>query len=252
MALMFHKKIIVADNFPKGFESCAIQIRDGQREDFEKLGSSKAALVLKFHIPFKSKVYSIILKKYFLRNIADFFKSLILPSRAKRAFKAGQMLIENGFLTPPAVAYGRNFLMTMEIKDSTPFHIMLKTLPLPQKRKMIEQLAQMVGKMHDKGIFHGDLRFGNILVKSNNEQFDFYLLDNERTKKFNTMPWRLRVKNLVQVNLEQKNIDENDRKLFFDTYIAQQIKPVDAHKLAEDVIAKTSKRLEKRELKNRE
>lgn len=254
---MIYKKIIVTDNFPQDFESSDIQISDGQRAVFEKLGSSKFALVLKFNILFKAKVYSIILKKYFIRNFSDFFKSLILPSRAERAFKAGQMLIANGFLAPPAVAYGRKFLMTMEVRDNMPFYKMLGSLPLPQKKKMMEQFAQTIGIMHDKGIFHGDLRLGNILVKSpschserserseakSRNLFDFYFLDNERTKKFNNIPWRLRIKNLVQINMNRDEIGEDCWNLFFDKYIAQQSKPIDTRKLAENVISKTSKRL---------
>ncbi|MEN6386843.1 MAG: lipopolysaccharide kinase InaA family protein [Phycisphaerales bacterium] len=238
------RNIIVADNFPQSFESSNIQIPDGMYADFEKLNSSKFALVLKVNTRFNSKVYSIILKRYFLRNISDFFKSIFLPSRAERAYKAGQMLLENGFLTPPAVAYSKKFLMTMEVRESTQIFNLLRTLPPEKKKNMIEQFAIAVGKMHDKGIFHGDLRIGNILVKENNENFEFYLIDNERTKKFDNIPWRLRIKNLVQLNMHKNNVDESERKLFFDIYLTQQSKPVDARKLAEAVIAKTNKRLE--------
>ncbi|HBG27313.1 MAG: hypothetical protein A2Y10_12730 [Planctomycetes bacterium GWF2_41_51] len=240
---MKYKNIFIDDNFPSDFESSDIQIPDGRRADFEKLASSKFALVLKFNILFKAKVYSVILKKYFTRNISDFFKSLILPSRAKRAFKAGQMLIANGFLTPQAVAYGRKFLMTMEVRESTPFYKLLETLPAEKKKKMIEQFAQTIGKMHDKGIFHGDLRLGNILVKKNNEDFDFYLLDNERTKQFDNLPMHLRIKNLVQVNMNRDSFGKDCLDLFFDFYFAQQTNPLDAPKIKERVISKTTKRL---------
>jgi RIO-like serine/threonine protein kinase len=241
---MFNKEIIIADNFPEGFETSNIQIPDGTHADFEQLGSSKAAMVLKFHLLLKSKVYSIILKKYFIRNISDFFKSLFLPSRAQRAFKAGQMLTENGFLTPQAVAYGRKFLMTMEVADSASIYEMLVKLPDEKKKKLIEQFAQTVGRMHDKGIFHGDLRLGNILVKENNGNFDFYLLDNERTKKFNSIPWKLRVKNLVQVCMNRNEIGKDSLELFFKTYLAQQSEIIDAQKLLQEVDSKTTQRLE--------
>ncbi len=241
---MFNKKITIADNFPQGFESSNIQIPDGTRADFEQLGSSKTALVLKFHILLKSKVYSIILKKYFVRNISDFFKSMILPSRAQRAFKAGQMLMGNGFLTPQAVAYGRKFLMTMEVADSDMLFKLLATMPVEKKKKMMEQFGQTIGKMHDEGICHGDLRLGNILVKENNEIFEFYFLDNERTKKNDSLPWNLRVKNLVQVNMNRDEIGEECWDLFFNTYLAQQRQPFNAKKIAEEVHFKTTKRLE--------
>lgn len=241
---MLNKKIIIADNFPEGFESSNIQIRDGARADFEKLSSSKTALVLKFHLLLKSKVYSIILKEYFVRNILDFFKSLFLPSRAQRAFKAGQMLTENGFLTPRTVAYGRKFMMTLEVADSTPFYQLLTALPDEKKQKLIEQFAQTIGKMHEKGIFHGDLRLGNILVKEKTENFDFYFLDNERTKKFNSLSWKLRVKNLVQICMNRDAVGKQCLESFFKTYLDQQRKTIDAQKLREQVDFKTTKRLE--------
>jgi serine/threonine protein kinase len=260
--MMHCKNIIVADDFPLGFEPSNIQIPDGRRADFEKLGSSKFALVLRFNILFKAKVYSIVLKKYFIRNFSDCLKFIFRKTRAQRAYEAGQMLIENGFLTPPAVAHGKQFLMTMDVKDSTQLFKLLETLPPEKKKTMIEQFAKTIGKMHDKGIVHGDLRLGNVLVKSTighferseaesrnllkEENFQFYFLDNERTRKYEQVPWKLRVKNLVQINMHRDNVDENDRKLFFDTYLAQQSKSIDAHKLSEEIILKTNKRLLKK------
>jgi RIO-like serine/threonine protein kinase len=243
---MHCKNIIVADNFPQEFESSNIQIPDGRRADFEKLGSSKFALVLKFNFLLKSKVYSIVLKKYFMRNFKDCFKFLFRQTRAQRAYNAGQMLIENGFLTPPAVAHGRKFLMTLEVRDSTPIFKLLGTLAADKKKKLIQQFAQTIGTMHDKGIVHGDLRLGNVLAKSNSENFEFYFLDNERTKKYEQIPWKLRVKNLVQINMHRDNVDENDRKLFFDAYLSQQSTPMDSHKLSEEVISRTNRRLAKK------
>ncbi len=245
---MFFKKIIVEDNFPKGFESSAVQIPDGQRTVFQKLGSSRHARVLKFDVLFNSKAYSIVLKKYLHRNIFDLFKYLFLSTRAQRAVRGGKLLIANGFLSPPIVAHNRKFLMTMEIKDSKPLHVMLEKLPKEQKLRMVEQFAQTVGKMHDKGIFHGDLRLGNVLVKKNGENFDFYFLDNERTKKFNDLPMRLRIKNLVQINMNRDAFGKECLDLFFDVYFSRQTKPLDSQKIIEKTALKTDKRLKKKSL----
>jgi len=238
--------IKLADDFPAGFESVissSVQLPDGQRSSFEKLASSKFATVLKFNILFRAKVYSIILKKYFNRGILDIFKALIFSTRAQKAFNAGQMLQQNGFLTPPAVACGRKFLMTLEVKDSTPLYQLLVKLSSSEKQKMLEQFGQTVGRMHNKGIFHGDLRLGNVLVKKNNDKYDFIFLDNERTKKFSILPWRLRVKNLVQAFMIRENLTDNDKSLFLTSYLAQQQIPIDGNVLADKVAAKTAKRL---------
>jgi hypothetical protein len=57
---------------------------------------------------------------------------------------------------------------------------------------------------------------------------------------------RLRIKNLVQANMHRGDVDENDRKTFFDAYISQQQSRIDAKTLAEKVISKTTKRLAKK------
>ncbi|PKL49187.1 MAG: hypothetical protein CVV39_03230 [Planctomycetes bacterium HGW-Planctomycetes-1] len=257
-------KVKLSDDFPSGFESViasSANLPNGQRAAFERLTSSRFARVLKCNVLFNAQVYSLIIKHYFNRDIFDIFKAFIFPSRAEKAFNAGQMLTQNGFLVPPAVACGRKFLITLEVKDSVPLYQLLGKLPAVEKQKMLEQFGQTVGQMHDKGIFHGDLRLGNVLVKSaschferseaksrnllnNNskDNFDFYFLDNERSRKFNRLPMRLRIKNLVQINMHRGDVDENDRKVFFDAYISQQPQ-IDAKTLAEKVISKTAKRL---------
>ncbi len=268
-------KIKLSDDFPSGFESViasTVNLPNGQRAAFERLTSSRFARVLKCNVLFKAKVYSLIIKHYFNRDIFDIFKAFIFSSRAEKAFNAGQMMTENGFLVPPAVACGRKLLITLEVKNSTPLYQLLGTLPAAEKQKMLEQFGQTVGKMHVQGIFHGDLRLGNILVKSSHchsersaaesrnppsgvlseaeeskdENFDFYFLDNERSRKFNRLPMRLRVKNLVQLNMHRGDVDENDRKTFFDAYISQQQSRIDGNILAEKVISKTAKRLAKK------
>src|SRR4030042_207636 len=162
-------EIKLCEDFPSGFESViasGVNLPDGQRAAFERLASSRFARVLKCNVLFMARVYSLIVKQYFNRNLLDIFKSLFCSTRAEKAFNAGQMLTQNGFLVPPAVACGRKFLITLQIKDSTPLYKLLGRLPAAEKQKMLEQFGQTVGQMHNKGIFHGDLRLGNILVKS--------------------------------------------------------------------------------------
>jgi hypothetical protein len=103
--------------------------------------------------------------------------------------------------------------------------------------------------MHAKGIFHGDLRLGNILARQEKNRWRFFFLDNERTRKFYRLPARLRLKNLVQVNMPPPAYMSNtDRMRFFKEYWAQnekaKIKKAD---LITKVLKKTRRRLDKKE-----
>ncbi|HBG77525.1 MAG TPA: hypothetical protein DDW84_01570 [Phycisphaerales bacterium] len=258
---MSFKKINIAgvnlklsDDFPAGGDFVGDGsgiIADASRgEPFIKLTSSKFADVFKFNLLFKSKVHSLILKKYLARKWSDVLMSGIGCGRAKRAFKAGLMLQRNGFLTPPIAAAGKkglsaDFIITAEIKNSVPLYKILES-KTTQRRSVIEQFAQTVGKMHACGICHGDLRLGNVLVKSADGKFDFYFLDNERTKKFAKLPDKLRLKNLVQINMLRTGISSADRMRFFKEYLKRQNVKLDATELALWIIARTNERLDGR------
>jgi hypothetical protein len=244
----------ISEDFPADFFSNNTStsfFADGQRSSFTKLPSSKFANVFKFNLLFKGKVHNLILKQFLNRTPLDILKNLLFSCRAYRALKAGQMLKQYGFCTPAIVAAGkkifsgiltRNFLVTREIKD---FVLLSEFLikNTPEKCELIRQFGEVVGKMHADNIFHGDLRLGNVLVKTDNNQFVFIFLDNERTKKFRILPKRLRLKNLVQISMFRSYISDSDRIHFLDAYLMQQNIKFDREKLAAEITAEIERRL---------
>jgi len=280
----------LSDDFPAGFLpdiAGAASFIDGQRSSFVKLPSSKFAKVFKFNVYLKGKIHSLILKQYLNRSFFDILKNSLRPCRAERAFKAGRMLKRYGFFTPDIVAVGRktfagiptgNFLITSQVENSVPLYKMLVPLEttnqkcltpingsntkdrlsltgldidISQKQQLIKQFGQTVGRMHAAGIFHGDLRLGNILVKpvvslsnpKDDNRFVFIFLDNERTRKFKKLPESLRLKNLVQISMSRENISDSDRMHFLDAYLAQQNIKIDKEKLAAQIAATVARRL---------
>ena len=104
--------------------------------------------------------------------------------------------------------------------------------------------------MHAANISHGDLRTGNVLVKLKEDDWDFYFLDNERTVKYNKLPDKLRIKNLVQIGMVlNENLTNTDRMRFYKTYLKQnqQVIP-NPLELAKKVSVKTEERLSKKQL----
>ena len=236
---------------------------DGVRGPFDEVPASQFARVFKCPVGFGGRCENLYLKQFFCRSWWDFVKHLFRPSRARRAFSASLMLAEHGFCVPKVVALGEqrygpvctsNFLITCELDNASDLYACFDDnwqVQSPQvlrdKRRFIRALGETVGRMHGEGIFHGDLRAGNIFAKRTDSGWQFFFLDNERTRKLGLLPKRLRLKNLVQVNmLLGENITVTDRMRFLKAYLAQNGHLRDKWKhLAKQTVAKTRRRLSK-------
>jgi len=236
----------------------------GERYRLTTIQSSKFTRMYKLTVRFNDVDKEVYFKQYLCRSVWDFIKDFVRAGRAERAFKAAEMLGENGFDAPAIVAMGKfrdglchttNFLVTLGIKDAKQICQFLSDLQKDSelttggKRELIRAFGRTIGKMHAKGIFHGDLRLGNILARQEKNRWRFFFLDNERTRKFHRLPARRRLKNLVQVNMFQSaTISNTDRMRFFREYWAQneetETKKAD---LIEEVLKKTRRRLGKKE-----
>ncbi len=235
---------------------------DGVRGPFVEVPSSRFARVFKCSIGFRGRCHNLYIKQYFCRSAWDFIKHLVRPSRAKRAFKASILLDENGLGTTGVIAMGErrygpfcgaNFLITRELGDAKEIYTCFRNNwpgrsvnELRDKRRFIKALGETIGQMHSAGIFHGDMRAGNVFAKKSADTWQFFFLDNERTRKFRRLPGRLRLKNLVQINmLQARTISNTDRMRFLKSYIEFDAGIRRKYKeLAGKVIAKTRKRLQ--------
>ena len=235
-----------------------------QRYQLTRVHSSKFTRVYKSKVDFNGVETGLYLKWYLYRSAWDFIKHLCRPSRAKRAFRAKLMLAENNFEAPTIVAIGEcrstffcraSFLVTLEIENVKPARQLLlegmdstTTEQLRAKRRQLRAFGQAVGRMHNSGIFQGDLRLGNPLARNDGTSWRFFFLDNERTRKFRRLPHRLRVKNLVQVNMfPPLQMSNTDRMRFFTAYAAEnKMTGRRKEKLIRETVEKTRQRLAKK------
>ena len=203
-------------------------------------------------------------KQYLSRSVWDFIKHLFRTSRVRRAFNATMMLAENGFDAPSVIAIGeykfnllhtKDFLVTLGVENAKRVYQCLfdrlenlTKEQLRSKRKLIRAFGQIVGKAHARGIFHGDLRLGNVLARQENGGWQFFFLDNERTRRFHGLPFRLRLKNLVQVNMfPPAYISNTDRLRFFREYWTENEKGKSEEiALIKKILKKTNRRLSKK------
>jgi tRNA A-37 threonylcarbamoyl transferase component Bud32 len=235
---------------------------DERRGAVEKVRSSDTAEVFRYSMNLRGTSEILYLKKFPHRSISDAVKCLFRPSRAKRAFNASLMLVKSGFKTPATVAYLHksegpfsrgDILVTEGISHAVPVPEALKESPgnafsmeLNARRKMLREFGRTIGRMHSAGISHGDLRAGNVFVREENDRFQFIFIDNERTRKYPLPGLRLRLKNLVQLNLA-RNISNTDRMRFWTGYLETSlISHLHRKRIARAVIKGTKARQAKR------
>ncbi|KPK45276.1 MAG: hypothetical protein AMJ65_00340 [Phycisphaerae bacterium SG8_4] len=241
-----------------------LSLSDSSRGRFVRAKSSDNARVFRGSISFDGTDHGLYLKRYLCRSALDFVKHLFRPSRAKRAFNASLMLQNDGFDAPVVIGLferhigpfcSDNSLLTEEVENAKSMVEILTDLcrgpeaeTLGRKRDLIRAFAETVGQMHAEGIFHGDLRLGNVLVVRQERKWRFFFIDNERTRKFNAIGARSRLKNLVQVNMFIHGISNTDRMRFFRSYL--RVNPsIQARygRWAARIIAATDKRLSRKD-----
>jgi hypothetical protein len=231
--------------------------------DWVRLGSSGNARVWKFRTPAGWYV----LKEYLGKDFFDNAMFFVRGSRARRAWERGRELSIRGFNTPLGLAYGerlsffsppRCFLVSEFLPDSPGVYTLLKEefrRPLSGervriKRTLLDGLGRFVGRLHAEGVVHGDLRLDNIIVRRWwSDSPVFILIDNERNRHFSgEIPARLRLKNLVQLNMVLLvQVTFSDRLRFFNAYLKENPRLGSAGKdWVRKVFLKTRKRLHKK------
>jgi len=90
------------------------------------------------------------------------------------------------------------------------------------KRRFIEAFARWLTSLHQKGIYHLDMKACNILVSKKGEGWDFKLLDLEDVRFNERIDQKKLFKNLLQLNTSvPKYVTRTDRLRFLRAYLQQ-------------------------------
>lgn len=198
--------------------------------------SSRFATVMQFKNPLTGEAF--FYKEFHNRGLKDIFKNLVGLARSKRAFTAGHQLLKSGFPTPEPVLHGvvrtcffirKYFMITKAVSGDRTYEYFKQRykLPLPpelleEKRALICKAGHEIGRLHRAGIFHGDLRVGNLIIEGYGPASRIYFVDNERTMRCGILSAAKRLKNLIQLNMVGlPHISSTDRLRFMEAYVQE-------------------------------
>jgi tRNA A-37 threonylcarbamoyl transferase component Bud32 len=165
------------------------------RNDLEIIRNGSRSLIVSLPLSKSKNNKKAVLKYYkyrgFLKGLVDMFRA----SKAMRAWRMGNRLLELGINTPVPLAIGeqrtlqwlrKSFLITREVPRFTALDHYLTICNMPSSKEKIERkkafiksLAENIREMHDKGLAHSDPKADdNILVqKDRNRGVAFYFVD---------------------------------------------------------------------------
>jgi serine/threonine protein kinase len=165
------------------------------------------------------KVVGVYLKRYNAFSWRYRLGSLFIPSGASRSWEGASILLSAGFRTGRPIAavecrswcmLDKSFYLSEEIpggKTADDYWLgELASIQGPEgffrRRNFLRGLARLFGSLHERRIYHNDLKDANILVSSGGGpgSESFFLLDLEGIRKYRCLSRRRQVKNLIQLN----------------------------------------------------
>jgi hypothetical protein len=164
--------------------------------------------------------------------------SLFQSSGAVRSLKGAAILAESGIRTARPLAamesrswgmLDKSFFVSEEIEQAKTADAYwrdelqpLKAAGSLQKRQFLKGLGELFRFLHERGVYHNDLKDANILVSSSfaGAADQFYLLDLEGIRRYRRLGRRRKIKNLVQLNRTLgKYVRLTDKARFLRSYL---------------------------------
>jgi len=156
---------------------------------------------------------AVVLKEFGWRSPLHRLARSWTGSKAIRSFRTAVVLQEAGAATPrPLIAWDRkgggagqkSYLITEEIPGAVTLRQLLKNPPLFEKEKttLLAELARLVGRIHDAGIWHRDLTIGNFLVSPKPIGGNrIFIIDLSRSVHLSRVPLPIRFMDLARMKL---------------------------------------------------
>lgn len=187
-------------------------------------------------------------------------KGLLRPTQGRRSYRNGWRLLDAGISAAAPLGLFRLTRWGVVQAEWMIMEVMPSALELDryvlreasrawthrERRAFARAFGRFIGELHAKGMVHSDLKTCNILVSRGpgaaNDDADaprFTLLDYDDVRFFSRVPFRKRIKNLVQIFLSTPLVlGISDRMRFLTAYAAETgLDRREARELAVEVLA---------------
>jgi hypothetical protein len=156
------------------------------------------------------KAEEFVVKEFRIRGVTR-WKSLVLPSKAKKAWRGSLAMVERGLLTPFPVAYlerrtsfllEKCYFISEYVPNIEEVRGLFRTLPHEELTPLLRELARHLARCTAGGILHRDLSDGNVLVEiKKGESFQFFLLDTNRIRSREKIGVFKGIKSLIRLGI---------------------------------------------------
>ena len=182
------------------------------------------------------------IKRYNAFSLRYRLQSMVACSGAQKSLRGAAILSAVGVSTARPVAaiehhrgglLLQSFYVSEEIADGKTVDAYWKeklvTLPArlgaQRRRRFLQKLAGLFSRLHDRDVYHNDLKDANILIapRGGAPEESFFLLDLEGVRRGARLSRSRRIKNLVQLNRTLgKHLKPSERWYFLTCYLSAQ------------------------------
>ena len=130
-------------------------------------------------------------------------------SKARRSYEYATILLEKGIGTPQPMAFLENFnvfglrdsyYVSEHLDADLTYRELVEVPDYPDHDKILRQFTRFSYELHQKGIEFLDHSPGNTLIKkSDNGNYEFFLVDLNRMEFHDSMSFEMRMKNLCRL-----------------------------------------------------
>lgn len=203
--------------------------------------NSPSSAVVEMELPGADGPRRVIYKRFGLTKWSDPFTALVRPTPALRSYVMGHGLQLRFVPTPRPLAiwhrYRRGlpregYLLTEKVEESLDLHGALACLlqqPADEARRrlrqLIEQVARLIGTLHQRFLSHRDLKAANVLVShllSEKEGPSLWLIDLVGARRHRKLPHARRIQNLARLHasfLNRPGLTRTDKLRFLRIYL---------------------------------
>lgn len=143
--------------------------------------------------------------------VYNFFRK----SKAQRSFEYANKLIDLNVGTPKPIAFfehktpflfRKSFYVSEQQDCDLTYRELITKFDYPDYDDMLRAFTRFTYSLHEKGIHFLDHSPGNTLIKRNDNDYDFYLVDLNRMN-FGTLDFETRIKNFSRLTIHKSMVE---------------------------------------------